>query len=136
MNEPLRAVIIGCAHSAGVALDELREAGRSLPDGVEWVEVPCGASVDDLLILKAFESGADRVLVLVCNDQACRSLDGNRWAEKHTNTARRLLEEIGIDHSALRIQHIAPNMAADLHTWVSALLEAPLPATAKEDTAP
>ena len=135
MNEPLRAVIIGCAHSAGVALDELRQSGRSLPDGVEWVEVPCGASVDDLLILKAFESGADRVLVLVCNDQACRSLDGNRWAEKHTNTARRLLKEIGFEDSALQLQHIAPNMAADLHAWVSALQEAAPATTANEDTA-
>ena len=136
MSDRPRMVVIGCTHSAGVALEDLQQAGHSLPDGVEWLDVPCGASVDDLLVLKAFESGADRVLVLVCNDEACRSLEGNRWAEKRTSAARRLLKEAGLDDTCLQFRHIAPNMAADLLAWVSAPQETAPVGTANEDIAP
>lgn len=127
-------VVIGCVNSAGVALEGLREAGGDLPEYVEWLDVPCGASVDDLLILKALESGAERVLVLVCNDQACRSLDGNRWAEKRTNAARALLREIGIPDWRLQFRPIAPNMSADLLAWVRSF-EEPAPVPGEEASA-
>ena len=117
-----RIVLIGCAHSAGVAIEELEASGRSLPEGVEWVSLPCGSAIDELHILRAFESGADRVMVLGCFEGACRSVDGSRWAEKRTDAARALLEEAGIAGERLVFRNIAPTMAADLYEWVQALL--------------
>ncbi len=118
MTDESRMVIIGCVQSAGVARDGLPDLGKSLPGYVEWMDVSCGGLVDDLLLLKAFESGAERVLVLVCNTGACRSLDGSRWAEKRCAAAHNWLAEIGMEGWRLQCQSIGPNMSADLLAWI------------------
>lgn len=115
-----RMVVLGCAHSAGTALDELAAQGRALPAGVEWVSLPCGGGLDELHILRAFEAGAGRVMVLACNDSACRSANGNRWAEKRVKAARRLLEEVGIEGWRVEFRAVSPTMAADLLPWIEA----------------
>ena len=120
MHAMERMVILGCDHSAGVALDELMAQGRALPPGVEWVRLPCGGGVDELHILRAFESGAGRVMVLVCNDGACRSVSGNRWAEIRVRAARRLLEEAGIEGWRLVLKGVSPTMTADLLASIEA----------------
>jgi len=123
MSGKPRIVLIGCAHSAGVAIEELAKAGQALPSHVEWVSVPCGSDLDELTILRAFESGADQVMALACCDGACRSLDGSRWAEKRVAAARALLEEAGISGWRLAFHPIAPNMAADLWQWIETFRE-------------
>jgi len=128
VSADIRTVIIGCAHSAGPARDGLRTMDQTLPRDVEWLEVPCGGAIDDLLILRAFEAGADRVMVLACNDGACQSMDGNRRAERRVKATRQLLEEVGIEAWRLEFHHIGPNMSADLLMWVNAFRSAISPA--------
>lgn len=123
MNDYPRIVLIGCSHSAGVAIEELAGNGQALPDNVEWVSMSCGAAIDELHILRAFESGADQVMVLVCCDGACRSLSGGQWAEKRVNATRIVLEEVGIDGWRLELHKMAPNMSVDLLQWLEAFRE-------------
>ena len=119
MNDHSRIVLMGCAQSAGVAIEELQKKGQSLPDYVEWVRVPCGSGVDELHILRAFEAGADRVMVLACYDGACRSISGNRWAEKRVEAARALLAEVGIAGWRIAFHQVAPTMSADIVQWIA-----------------
>jgi len=114
MSDSGRLVVIGCERSAGAARDRLTTVGQALPRNVEWVDVPCGSQIDELHILRALESGADSVLVLACYDDACRSLDGSRWAAKRVDAVRQMLTEMGIPEDRVRFEHMAPNMAADL----------------------
>ncbi|MHB1293410.1 MAG: hydrogenase iron-sulfur subunit [Anaerolineae bacterium] len=123
MAEPVKIVLIGCAHSAGESLQHLREMGRTLPEGVEWVSMPCGGAIDTLHVLRAFEHGADQVMVLACNDGACRSADGGAWAGKRVEAAREILQEVGIAPWRLAFQRIGPNMGADLLQWLAAFHE-------------
>jgi coenzyme F420-reducing hydrogenase delta subunit len=118
-----RVVLVGCAHSAGEAIKELTAAGRNLPADVEWVSVPCGSTIDELYILRAFESGAGRVLVLACYRGACRSVDGSLWAEKRVQAARVLLQEAGIAGWRLKFANVAPTMGPDLLQWLEAFHE-------------
>ena len=121
MSNAARIIVIGCAHSAGEAIQGLARAGKGLPAGVEWVSIPCGSGLDELNILRAFEAGAGHVLALACCDGACRRLEGNLWAAKRVAAARKLLEEAGIDGGRLVFKQIAPNMAADLLQWVETM---------------
>ena len=115
-----RIVLMGCAQSAGVAIQELQDRGQQpLPDYVEWVRMPCGSSMDELHILRAFESGADRVMVLACYDGACRSVDGSRWAEKRVEAARAILEEVGVAGWRVAFHQVAPTMSADILQWIA-----------------
>jgi coenzyme F420-reducing hydrogenase delta subunit len=121
MSDGQRVVIMGCAHSAGEALQALQDRGRELPANVEWVELTCGGMLDELYILRAFESGARGVMVLSCCDGACRSVDGSEWAGKRVQAVRDLLSEAGLPTEGLVYHTMAPSMAADLWGWIQDL---------------
>lgn len=123
MSDKPRIVLIGCEHSAGVAVEDLTRTGKALPPNVEWVSIPCGGGLDELTILRAFEDGAEQVMVLACCDGACRSLDGSRWAAKRVAAVRSLLAEAGIAGWRLAFKQIAPTMSADLLQWIESFRE-------------
>ncbi len=114
-------VLIGCQRSAGAALERLAVEGRALPEHVEWRSVSCGGSIDELMILEAFESGAERVLVVSCAAGACRSVVGGERAKARTEAARSVLQEIGFEEWRLRYETMAPNMGVDLLRWIDEL---------------
>ena len=93
-----------CRNSACVALSK----GCDRPDGLETVEVPCTGRVDVRHILSAVERGATRVLVVACHPGVCRSLVGNRHAERKVERARELLAEIACTAS-VELHHVAAN---------------------------
>jgi len=66
------------------------------PSNVKVVKVPCTGRVDVLLILKAFESGADGVYVAGCMEGECNFLRGNIRARRRVEYAKTLLDEVGL----------------------------------------
>ena len=99
-------------------MEQLWQSGWELPAGVEWVSMSCGSAIDELHIMRAFEAGAEKVLILSCFEGACRSLEGSRWVSRRVKAVHSLLQEIGISPGRLVHQNISPNMGADLRTWI------------------
>jgi len=64
---------------------------------VRIVKLPCTGRIDPLFILKAFEGGADAVLVSGCHPGDCHYTSGNYHARRRWAIFRRLLEFTGID---------------------------------------
>ena len=87
--------------------------GRSSPltgeDGFEirLVKLPCSSMVKDVYLLRAFEAGADAVVVLVCPEGQCRYLEGNIRAKKRVERLKILLDEIDFDSRRLSIFNLA-----------------------------
>ncbi|MCG6980161.1 MAG: hydrogenase iron-sulfur subunit [Deltaproteobacteria bacterium] len=87
--------------------------GRSsaLSDGdnfeVRLVKLPCSSMVKDVYLLRAFEAGADAVVVLVCPERQCRYLEGNIRAKKRVERLKILLDEIGFGSKRLSIFNLA-----------------------------
>jgi coenzyme F420-reducing hydrogenase delta subunit len=79
---------------------------------IEFVKLPCSSMVKDVFLLRAFEAGADAVLVLVCPEGACRYVEGNLRAKKRVKWVQNLLDEIGLDGGRLALFNIAPDDAA------------------------
>ena len=44
---------------------------------IKGIKLPCSSLSRELVLLKAFEAGADAVVVLVCPEGTCRYLQGN-----------------------------------------------------------
>ncbi len=63
--------------------------------------------VKDVFLLRAFESGADAVVVLVCPKGQCRYIEGNIRAQKRVAWVKKLLDEIDLDARRLTIHPIA-----------------------------
>jgi F420-non-reducing hydrogenase iron-sulfur subunit len=66
------------------------------PSNVKVVKVPCTGRVDILLILRAFESGADGVYVAGCMEGECHYLRGNLRARRRVEYVKGLLDEVGL----------------------------------------
>lgn len=77
-------------------------------DGLEIlsVKMPCSSMTRGIHLLRAFEAGADAVLVLVCPEGTCRYLEGNIRARKRVEYVKKLLDEIGLDRRRLNIFNV------------------------------
>jgi F420-non-reducing hydrogenase iron-sulfur subunit len=68
----------------------------SYPTNVKIIKVPCTGRVDIVLVLKAFETGADGVYLVGCLEGDCHYLLGNIRARKRVEYLKQLLDECGI----------------------------------------
>lgn len=57
----------------------------------------------DVQLLRAFEAGADAVLVLVCPEKGCRYAEGSIRAKKRVDYVKTILDDIGMDGRRLNI---------------------------------
>ena len=73
---------------------------------IESVKLPCSSMSRELVFLKAFESGADAVVVLVCPENSCRYLQGSLRTAKRVNRVKKLLDEIGLDGRRINLYNI------------------------------
>lgn len=89
------------------------ENGASVPitggDDYELrlVKLACSSMVKDVFLLRAFEAGADAVIVLVCPEGQCRYVEGNLRAYKRVMWVKKLLDEIGIDGNRLSLVNLS-----------------------------
>ncbi len=74
-------------------------------DGCEakTVKMACSSMTKDVHLLRAFESGADAVVVLVCADVGCRFAEGSMRAKKRVDYVKTILDDIGMDGRRLNI---------------------------------
>ncbi len=73
------------------------------------VKLACSSMVKDVFLLRAFEAGADSVVVLVCGEDACRHTEGSIRARKRVDYVKGLLDEIGMDGRRLSLFNISSN---------------------------
>jgi F420-non-reducing hydrogenase iron-sulfur subunit len=91
------------------AFSDKRTSPLTSGDGFEThiVKLPCSSMVKDVYLLRAFEAGADAVVVLVCPERQCRHLEGNIRAKKRVERLKNLLDEIDFDSRRLSIFNLA-----------------------------
>jgi len=98
-----------CVHSAYQAADAAGRMRIPYPENIIVVHIPCAGRVDTLHILRAFENGADGVVILACHEGACHHILGNIMAKERVERANALLREIGVDGRRVEMQTCAPN---------------------------
>ncbi|MEJ2657638.1 MAG: hydrogenase iron-sulfur subunit, partial [Desulfobacterales bacterium] len=74
---------------------------------IKTVKMACSSMVKDVFLLRAFEAGADGVVVMVCPEGQCRYVEGNIRAKKRVAWVRNLLDEIGLDGRRLSLVNMA-----------------------------
>lgn len=109
-----RIVAFTCDHSGYESYDMAGAMRLALPPGLQIIRLPCSGKVDTHLILRAFEGGADGVLVFACHEDNCKFLHGNLRAEKRVAAMREVLDQVGVDGTRLEIHHLAANMGPKL----------------------
>ena len=77
------------------------------PPNIRIIRVMCSGRVDPIYILKAFEYGADGVLVTGCHPGDCHYIDGNLRAKDRIDFLKECLKDIGIEPERLRLEWIS-----------------------------
>jgi F420-non-reducing hydrogenase iron-sulfur subunit len=77
------------------------------------IRVMCIGGVEPAFILKAFQEGADGVLVCGCNPGECHYLRGNNNALQRIILLQRLLQQMGIEKDRLRVHWICASCVED-----------------------
>lgn len=80
---------------------------------VRATKFPCIGSVDPILILNAFLSGVDGVLLVGCGPEDCEHIGGNLNAESRGRYASMTLEHLGIGSERLRVELIPLSSARE-----------------------
>jgi F420-non-reducing hydrogenase iron-sulfur subunit len=77
------------------------------PPNVKIVRVMCSGRVDPVFVLKAFELGADGVIVAGCHPADCHYINGNEKTAIRGDFLSEFLEDAGIESQRFRIEWIA-----------------------------
>lgn len=64
---------------------------------IKLIKMPCSSMTKDVYLLRAFEAGADAVLVFACPEDKCRYAEGGIRARKRLRWVRSILDEIDMD---------------------------------------
>lgn len=67
----------------------------------------CSGSVDPSYIFKAFEVGADGVIISGCHPGDCHYISGNLKAEQMVETVHELMHTVGLGEKRLRLQWVS-----------------------------
>ena len=69
---------------------------KAQDDELTTISLPCSGKIDIPYMGKAFETGADGVVLITCPEGQCHNLEGNMRAQKRTQAVDSLLEEVGL----------------------------------------
>lgn len=102
-----------CYNAAGMAR-------INMPPNFRLIRVMCIGRINQALILRAFEYGADGVILLECTDEDCRYGPGPEVGHTNVQRVRKLLHLLGIGQERLVEKSFASH---EKEEFVSALWE-------------
>jgi F420-non-reducing hydrogenase iron-sulfur subunit len=106
-NKETTIVAFCCLYCAYAAADLAGSMRLQYPSNIRIVRTPCTGRLEVEFFLKAFENGADGVLVAGCEEGSCHFKEGNLIAKRRVNYARKLLAEAGLEIDRLRMVNVS-----------------------------
>ena len=83
-----------------------------MASNVRIIRLPCTGRIDHMFIVKAFERGADGVIVSGCHPADCHYTSGNYHARRRFGVFRELLSFMGIDPERLTFSWVSASEGA------------------------
>lgn len=115
--------VFTCIYCGYTAADMAGALDLQYPADVKVVKLPCTGKMDTLYVLKAFEQGADAVLVVACTKGTCHHIKGNLRAEKRVGRAKEILNEIGLSGERVEIIFVTGSQGYSFANAVNQLSE-------------
>ncbi len=103
---------ICCNWCAYAGADMAGVSRMQYPPNVEIIRVMCSGRIDPAFILRAFNLGADGVLVAGCHEADCHYVSGNQSARRRVEALAGVLDTLGLGSDRLRLRWISANEGA------------------------
>ena len=108
-NEEFRPKIVAfCCNWCSYAGADLAGSSRlTYPADVKIIRVPYSCRVNPMFILRAFEKGADGVIMCGCHPGDCHYSTGNYYARRRMALLFSMLDYIGVEHGRTRVEWVS-----------------------------
>jgi F420-non-reducing hydrogenase iron-sulfur subunit len=108
-EETFEPKIVGflCNWCSYAGADKAGTAQIPYPSNVDVIKVMCSGRVDPQFVMKAFEKGADGVIILACHPGDCHYKEGNYRAAQRYWMLIRLLKQMGIEEERCRFDYVS-----------------------------
>lgn len=125
MSDKQEPRIVGflCTWCSYTGADLAGTSRMEVPPNLRIIRVPCSGRIDPLFIIKAFQEGADGVMVSGCHPGDCHYISGNLYAKRKLAVLRRLLEWVGIEPERLHFTWLSASEGAQYSEETRAFVE-------------
>ena len=114
-------IVAFCCNWCSYAGADLAGSSRlNYPAEAKVIRIPCSCRVNPMFILRAFEKGADGVIICGCHPGDCHYSTGNYYTRRRMALLFSMLEYLGVEQERIRLE------------WVSAAEGAKFAATITE----
>ncbi len=108
-SKQYKIILFLCNWGAYAAYEALQARGGRIPTEISMVRIPCAGRMTKALLFKAFEMGADGVMLAGCKPGSCRYGVGMESAIQVTEDTREILALLGLDRDHLRLGMFLPD---------------------------
>ena len=101
-------IVAFCCNWCSYAGADLAGSNRlSYPANVKIIRVPCSCRVNPLFILRAFQRGAEGVIMGGWHPGDCHYTTGNYYARRRMTTLFSMLDYLGIEKERTRVEWVS-----------------------------
>jgi len=124
MSKSANVVVFACNWDGLSCVEAAAQAGLNYPASVRVVRVNCLSRVNQGLMLKAFELGAEAVMLLGCELGNCHFDIDPRFVEREQEKARGILRLLGFSEDRLVMARMSRGDGAGFVRRVKGLTQA------------
>ena len=106
MFEP-KIIAFLCTWCSYTGADLAGTSRKSSPWNIRAIRTPCSGRVSPEIIIKAFDEGADGVIVLGCHIGECHYDSGNHRTAKRIPVLKSLMELVGLEPERIRLDWVS-----------------------------
>jgi F420-non-reducing hydrogenase iron-sulfur subunit len=118
-NGGVKIVAFLCNWCSYAGADAAGTSRLRQPENIRIIRLPCTGRVNPLFIIKAFNQGADGVLVSGCHPNDCHYSEGNFYARRRLEFLKEFLPFIGIDKRRFSYQWVS---ASEAQKWQNVVI--------------
>lgn len=109
MSVDWKPKIVGfaCRWCAYAGADLAGTSRMKYPASIRLVRIPCSGRVDPSFVIRAFQRGADGVLVAGCHPGDCHYTSGNYLTRRRFSLAKRFIQYMGIEPERFRVEWVS-----------------------------
>ena len=124
-KEEFRPKIVAfCCNWCSYAGADLAGSSRlGYPADVKIIRVPCSCRVNPMFILRAFEKGADGVIMCGCHPGDCHYSTGNYYARRRMTLLFSMLDYIGVENGRTRVEWVSAAEGVKFSTTMNEFVE-------------
>ena len=117
-------IVAFCCNWCSYAGADLAGSSRlSYPANVKIIRVPCSCRVNPTFVLKAFERGADGVILCGCHPGDCHYITGNYYTRRRMAMLLEFLNYLGIEKGRTRVEWVAAAEGAKFSTVMNEFVQ-------------